>query len=141
MRRVLGILRDPDASFDLAPLPNIADLRAMRGVDGRLVELAIHGAPDSVAASLGLTIYRLVRSALEAATERSPSQPLVANIRFAATSVKVELSVAGALCVGWPTVAMREWVALCDGYLGTASSPTAGEWLTVTIPQPSEVYA
>ena len=141
MRRVLGILRDPDGSIDLTPMPGIADLGSIRGAHGRTVTLKIQGSPDSAPASLDLAVYRLVRSALDAATECPPSQPLIANMRFSSTHVEVELSVAESVCVGWPTVAMREWVALCDGYIGTASSPAAGEWLTVSFPQPSEVYA
>jgi signal transduction histidine kinase len=141
MRRVLGILRDPDRSFDLAPLPGLADLGSLRGGDGRALVLTVHGSVPALPASLDLALYRLVQSGLDTATERPATEPLTVSIRFSAARVEVELSVAGGLCVGWPTVSMREWVGLCGGQIGTTSAGSSGERLTVAIPQPSGVYA
>jgi len=141
MRRVLGILRDPASSFDLVPLPGVADLRSLCGADGRALVMTVHGSAPNLPASLDLAIYRLVQSGFDAATERPASEPLNVTIRFSATLVEVELSVAGSVCVGWPTVSMLEWVGLCDGQIGTTSVGSSGERLTVAIPQPSGVYA
>ena len=141
MRRVLGILRDPSRSLDLAPLPGVADLGSLRGPDGRSLALAIHGEAHNLPASLDLAVYRLVQSALDSATERPATEALDVTIRFVAARVEVELSITGSVCVGWPTVSMREWAALCDGQIGTTSTGPAGELLAVVIPEPSAVFA
>jgi signal transduction histidine kinase len=141
MRRVLGILRDPSRSLDLAPLPGVADLGSLRGPDGRSLALAIHGEAHNLPASLDLAVYRLVQSALDSATERPATEALDVTIRFVAARVEVELSITGSVCVAWPTVSMREWAALCDGQIGTTSTGPAGELLAVVIPEPSAVFA
>ncbi len=141
MRRVLGILRDPSRSLDLAPLPGIADLGSLRGPDGRSLALAIHGEAHNLPASLDLAIYRLVQSALDSATERPATMLLDVTIHFVARWSKWSCPSPEASVSAWPTVSMREWAGLCDGQIGTTTTGPAGELLTVVIPQPSAVYA
>lgn len=141
MRRVLGILRDPDRAFELAPLPGVADIASLRGDDGRELVLTVHGSVPVLPASIDLALYRVVQSALDSATDRPFDEALEVIVDFTHAGVEMEISVAGSVCVAWPTVSMREWMALCQGRIGTARAEPAGERLTIAIPQLSGASA
>ena len=67
MRRILGVLRDPEQEVDLVPQPAVGQLyeliEAARAT-GRRVELHIEGAPRPLSASVDLAVYRIVQEAL-----------------------------------------------------------------------------
>ncbi len=70
MRRLLGVLRDGDASEDLGPQPGVAELRALANTvedAGMQVELSVQGEERPLPASAALSVYRIVQEALTTA--------------------------------------------------------------------------
>lgn len=67
MRRMVGVLRDPDEAPALAPQPGVNQLdRLIEGVReaGLPVRLRVEGEPAQLPAGLDLTVYRLVQEGL-----------------------------------------------------------------------------
>ena len=70
MRRLLGVLRQPDepaARPELSPQPGVAELAALaEGVraTGLPVALVIDGDPDQLPAAVDISAYRIVQEAL-----------------------------------------------------------------------------
>lgn len=129
MRRILGVLRRPDAPAELAPQPGVGQIHRLverARESGREVEFAVHGDPGPLPASVDLGLYRILEEALAAAT---PGR-LEVRLDFAPGGVELEVSFPGAATAGWPTLAMRERVALCAGELHLD-----GERLRVRLPR------
>ena len=74
------------------------------------------GEPGTLAAGVDLGLYRILEDALESARRhRAPS--VAVTLRFRDEDLELRLT---ARCHGpnaWPTDAMRERIALCDGAL------------------------
>jgi signal transduction histidine kinase len=119
VRRVLGILRDPDEPVGLAPLPGIGHLDELRAVDGRGARLLVVGSARPVPASVDLGVFRIAESALASVREHPSDEPLEVGLRYAPGSVEIELSVGGQPCAAWPTPTMREWADVCGARLGS----------------------
>ncbi|MDO5740631.1 MAG: sensor histidine kinase [Ornithinimicrobium sp.] len=67
MRRLVGVLRDPDVGHDLAPQPGVAalgDLVERARESGLEVDLEVTGQRPHLPAGLDLTAYRIVQEAL-----------------------------------------------------------------------------
>jgi signal transduction histidine kinase len=116
MRRVLGVLRDGDEAAELSPQPGVGQIHAM--VDAarrghRHIELFVQGDPGSLPASVNLGLYRILEDALTSAGEDT-TQPMEIALRFGETHVQLTVR-AGVASLSWPTLAMRERVALCEG--------------------------
>ncbi len=115
MRRILGVLRHADDIAELAPQPGVGQIHLLvesARDSGREVELDVEGEPGPLPASVDLGVYRILEEALETAA------PGALDVRLAFTARDVELSISGASGESdWPTLAMRERVALCDGEL------------------------
>ncbi|HEV7174295.1 MAG TPA: histidine kinase, partial [Solirubrobacteraceae bacterium] len=119
MRRILGVLRRGDDRAGREPQPGVAQVYSLiqRARErGQPVELRVDGEPGTVAAGVDLSLYRILEDALESA--RRHSAPSVAvTVRFRDEDLELRLT---APCRGpnaWPTDAMRERIALCDGAL------------------------
>lgn len=116
MRRILGVLRrtDDDAA-SLAPQPGVGQIDALverARAGGRELALDVDGEPGPLPASVDLGVYRILEDALASAG------PGRLGVRLAFSEHDVGLSVTGNLRDGeWPTLAMRERVALCEGEL------------------------
>jgi signal transduction histidine kinase len=132
MRRVLGVLRHADEAPSLAPQPGVGQIYALvelaRG-RGRAIELSVEGEPGPLPASVDLGIYRVLEEALRASADGMDVQ-----LRFGRDDVELEVN-AGRLrpSVRWPTLAMTERVAICDGVI----DGTDGR-LLVTMPRELE---
>jgi signal transduction histidine kinase len=136
MRRILGVLRRADQEADLAPRPGIGQIPALVGQtrdNGGSVSLTVAGEPGPLPASVDLCLYRIVQDAL-ASLDRSPSAPIEIFLRFAAGDVELQVISAGQPCLSWPTVAMTEAVALCEGDLDIDTIPDHGDRLLVRMP-------
>ncbi len=138
VRRVLGILRDEDDPVDLYPLPGIAQLDSLRGIDGRRARVQVTGSPRPVPASVDLGVFRIAESALESASGHPDPSPLDVSLQYTPSSVDLGLSVGGRRCLGWPTPSMREWADLCEARLA-AEAHGASDRLIVSIPDVSSV--
>jgi signal transduction histidine kinase len=136
MRRVLGVLRDGDEAAELSPQPGVGQIHALiEAVRDRLpVELHVEGEPDSLPASVNLGLYRILEDALTSAGEDT-THPTEVTLRFGEHDVELTVSTAGVASLSWPTPAMRERVALCEGEIEVGITPSAGERMVVRLPR------
>jgi signal transduction histidine kinase len=127
MRRVVGLLRDPeDGAEELRPQPGLADLAAL--VDearaaGAEVEFVLDPPPLAPPPSLQLTVFRIVQEALTNARRHAPGASVRVRVQGADQALCVEVSSrAGAVPVrpsagGHGLVGMRERVRMHGGTL------------------------
>jgi signal transduction histidine kinase len=137
MRRVLGVLRRSEEAPTLAPQPGVGQLYALveaaRSV-GRSVDLSVEGEPGPLPASVDLGVYRIVEEALATVG----SQRAQVWLRFGEDVVELEVFAAGVNGSSpWPTLAMRERVAICDGVIHDAGHED-GRRLIVSVPRALE---
>lgn len=130
MRRLVGVLRDPEREGDLAPMPGIAalpDLVASARKAGLAVVLDLTGAPCDLPAGLDLTVYRIVQEALTNVRRHSEATRARVHLDFGATQLLVEISDPGPARPdtekpGHGLLGMRERVELFDGDLDIAAT-------------------
>jgi signal transduction histidine kinase len=116
MRRILGVLRRVDEVAELAPQPGVGQIHKLveRARDQRRqVELEVDGDPGPLPASIDLGVYRILEDALAS----TGAGLLEARLTFAERDVELDVTSHSAPAARWPTLAMRERVALCDGEL------------------------
>ena len=119
MRRILGVLRHSEERGGREPQPGVAQVYSLiqRARErGQPVELRVEGEPGTLAAGVDLGLYRILEDALESA-RRHPAPSVGDTLRFREEDLELWLT---ASCPGpnaWPTEAMRERIALCDGVL------------------------
>jgi signal transduction histidine kinase len=133
MRRILGVLRRGAASPELAPQPGVGQVHTLveeARSAGRRVVLHVEGEPAPLPVSVDLAVYRIVEEALFASTGAA-----TVDLRFVAHEVQLEIACAGWGDEPWPTVAMSERVALCEGTVEADPEPDAGGRLLVRLPQ------
>jgi hypothetical protein len=134
MRRMLGVLRHSQETPSLAPQPGVGQVYALveaaRGRGG-FVELSADGDPGPLPASVDLGIYRMLEETLAAeGLERG-----VVRLRFRDDEVELELIAQGLDdSTPWPTLAMRERAAICQGTIH-GESGSAARRLVVTMPR------
>lgn len=117
MRRILGVLREPDQVAELAPQPGIGQIPALverARQAGHRIALTVEGEPAPTPAGVDLAVYRIAEEAL-AALGRDDEEHLEVLLRFRGNDVELQLGAANTMLAQWPTVAMRERVALCHG--------------------------
>jgi signal transduction histidine kinase len=116
MRRILGVLRRVDQVAELAPQPGVGQIHGLverAREQHRRVELEVDGDPGPLPASIDLGVYRILEDALA----RTGAGPVEVRLTFAERDVELDVSAHSAPAASWPTLAMRERVALCDGEL------------------------
>jgi signal transduction histidine kinase len=114
MRRILGVLRRVDEAAERAPQPGVGQIHGLverAREHHRQVELEVDGDPGPLPASIDLGVYRILEEAL-ASTGAGPVQ---VRLTFAERDVELDVTSHSPPTVSWPTLAMRERVALCDG--------------------------
>jgi signal transduction histidine kinase len=119
MRRILGALRHSDDGHELEPQPGVAQVYALiqrARVRGQHVELSVDGEPGTLPAGVDLGLYRILEDALESTRRQRPLTIAVA-LRFREEDLELRLTARCEGPNGWPTDAMRERVALCEGAL------------------------
>ena len=137
MRRLLGVLRHGDDRSWREPQPGVAQVHALiqRARErGQTVELRIHGEPGTLAAGVDLGLYRILEDALDSA-RRPPAPSVAVTLRFREEDLELRLT---ARCHGpnvWPTDAMRERIALCDGALEDQLADEDGWQLVARMPR------
>jgi signal transduction histidine kinase len=122
MRRLLGVLREDEASYAPQPgigrLPDLLDEARSGGLD---VDLSEEGERPQLSPGLDLTVYRLVQEALTNARKHSGSGRAQVRIRYEARELELEVSneVNGRVPEQGPgghgLVGMRERVRLFGG--------------------------
>jgi signal transduction histidine kinase len=116
MRRILGVLRRAGEAAELAPQPGVGQIHGLverAREQHRQVELEVDGDPGPLPASIDLGVYRILEEALASAG----AGPVEVRLTFAERDLELDVSAHSAPAVSWPTLAMRERVALCDGEL------------------------
>ena len=116
MRRILGVLRRAGEAAELAPQPGVGQIHRLverAREQHRQVELEVDGDPGPLPASIDLGVYRILEEALASTGDG----PVEVRLTFAERDLELDVSAHGAPAVSWPTLAMRERVALCDGEL------------------------
>lgn len=147
MRELLAVLHD-DETRGVRPAPGLGDLDDLvedyRGA-GLRVRLVEHGTRPELAATLGLTTYRVVQEALSNALRHAgmvpvtvevdwPGDPLVLTITDVSTDGQPPAPVGTA---GHGLAGMRERVAVHGGRL--EAGPTDTGWrVRVELPRPRE---
>jgi signal transduction histidine kinase len=117
MRGILGVLRHVDGRAELVPQPGVAQIYSLilRARErGQPVELSVDGEPGTLSAGVDLGLYRILEDALESA-RRQPALAVGVALRFREEDLELRLTARGPGPNGWPTDAMRERVALCNG--------------------------
>jgi hypothetical protein len=71
------------------------------------------GDPGPLPASIDLGVYRILEEALAS----TGAGAVAVRLTFAERDVELDVSAHSAPAASWPTLAMRERVALCDGDL------------------------
>jgi signal transduction histidine kinase len=136
MRRILGVLRRPDDKADLSPAPGVGQIPALveraRGAR-RLVALHVDGDPGPLPASVDLGVYRILEEAL--ASNDDSDGPVDIVLRFGADDVELDVISHGEPRLEWPSIAVRERVALCQGVVDVDIVPGRGERLVVRLPR------
>jgi signal transduction histidine kinase len=134
LRQVLGVLRDPAATAETAPLPGLAELPALVGPGLSL------SAPDDVPAAVQLTAYRVVQEALSNVRRHAPDTDVTVTVGAAGDALRVTVvNTAPAVPVpvtasGYGLAGMRERTALRDGTLDAGPTPDGGWRVEALLP-------
>jgi signal transduction histidine kinase len=128
MRRILGVLRHNDEVGELQPQPGVDRIYALiqrAREHGQPVELSVAGEPGTLPAGVDLGIYRILEDALRSAAQQ-PGGIVGVALRFGEVDLELHLTAECDGPSGWPTLVMRERVALCGGEEETLSHDDRG---------------
>jgi signal transduction histidine kinase len=123
LRRVLGVLRDPDVDDRRQPLPDLTDLDSLVGSFPDLaVNLTYAGDVGGVGPGVALAGYRIVQEALTNALRHGHAKSVTVDVRVSDDVVALEViddGLGGSITNpnGHGLVGMRERVAACHGVL------------------------
>jgi signal transduction histidine kinase len=128
MRRILGVLRR-------SPQPGVGQIPALverlRSAQ-RPVVLHVEGVPGPMPASVDLGIYRILEEALAGVVDGV--DPVDVALRFGVDYIELSVTSPSRTHLDWPTTAMRERAALCQGTTEVESIVGPGERLVVRLP-------
>jgi signal transduction histidine kinase len=137
MRRILGVLRNPDEHADTAPAPGIDQLEALVekvAAAGRDVRMTVSGTPVPVPPGVGVSVYRIVQESLSNALRHAPGAAATVALTYDDTPPAVRVRVENGPSPADPPagdrpgarhglVGMRERAAMLRGTL--TAGPTA----------------
>ncbi|TDE09541.1 sensor histidine kinase [Jiangella asiatica] len=152
MRRVVGVLRTPDADSretpqlaTLTPQPGLADLTELADhmrAAGLPVRVEIEGEPGAVPVGVELAAYRVIQEALTNTIKHAGPSAATVQVRYLPTELHIQIDddgngVAAALESGRPghgLLGMRERVALYGGTLAVGPRRGGGFEVRAKIP-------
>ena len=156
MRRLLGMLREPDEGLELTPQPGLGELPALAEsvrAAGLPVRLVIDGDRAAVPAAVDVSAYRIVQEALTNVLKHAGSARAEVSIGYADDAVTIEVADDGADLHAVPALAatdlvvagappasgrgltgMRERVALFGGELRAGPKPEGGFTVRARLP-------
>ena len=149
MRRLLGMLREPDEEPALAPQPGLGELPALAEsvrAAGLPVRLVVDGAGAALPAAVDVSAYRIVQEALTNVLKHAGSAHAEVSIGYVDDSVTIEVTDDGpgleATDLVWAEEAqggrgltgMRERVALFGGDLRAGPRPDGGFAVRARLP-------
>jgi signal transduction histidine kinase len=145
MRRMLGMLRDPAADPELAPMPGLAQVDSLverMARAGLQVELTVSGTPGKLPPGLDISGFRIVQEALTNVLKHAEAS--TASVRIAHGPEHLEIEVlddgrgrAGATGAGQGLTGMHERVALYEGVLEVGALSPHGWRVFARLPQVS----
>jgi signal transduction histidine kinase len=144
LRRLVGMLREPDADADRAPQPNLSNLDALVVTireSGLPVDLQVEGTPSPLPAGLDLSAYRIVQEALTNALKHAGPAHATVVVTFRGDTLELDVSddgygAAAANGGGHGLAGMRERVALYGGELVIGPQPGRGYRVRAQLPLP-----
>ncbi|MER7766202.1 histidine kinase [Kitasatospora sp. NPDC096140] len=138
LRRVLGVLKDPEAGRQLAPQPRLAELadvaERVRGA-GLRVELELPEEKGALPADVEAAAYRIVQEALTNTVKHAGADRVAIRVRRSAEVLEVVVSdngrgvppTADRAVIGWSggrgLVGIRERAAACGGLAEAGPGP------------------
>ncbi|WP_109473049.1 sensor histidine kinase [Ornithinimicrobium cavernae] len=130
MRRVVAMLRDPDAGGELTPQPgtgSLPELLEAARASGLTVDLQVTGSRPQLPAGLDLTAYRIVQEALTNVRRHSRATRADVAMQFGADHLEITVRDVGppreeeSAGAGHGLVGMRERAALFGGHVETSA--------------------
>jgi len=148
MRRLLGILRDPNEETGLTPQPGIGDLAALadsvRG-SGLPVHLVIDADHTGLPAAVSVSAYRIVQEALTNILKHAGPAHAEVAVTCAGDAVTIEVTDDGTRPPAGPAhpgghglAGMRERAAILGGELAAGPRPGGGFAVQARLPLTSE---
>lgn len=145
LHRLLGFLRQVGDSDELAPQPGLAQLAglaaSMRSSD-LAVELSVEGEERPVAATVGVSTYRIVQEALTNTLKHAGASRADVHLRYWPDQLEIEILDDGRGNVNSPSpgglglIGMRERVALHGGTMASGPAPGGGFAVRARLPTP-----
>ena len=134
LRRVLGVLRDPDAAADSDPQPGLADLPVLAR-DATLSTDVTGPVPPAVQ----LIAYRVVQEALSNARRHAPGTAVAVRVATADGALRITVGNgpggrSAGRGAGYGLTGMRERVEPAGGTLHAGPRPDGGWQVDVTLP-------
>jgi signal transduction histidine kinase len=144
LRRLLGILREPESGAELASPPGLDrldDLVEQARAAGLPVDLRIEGARRALSPGVDLTAYRIVQEALTNARKHAGEARAAVRIRYAPHEIQIEIVDDGRGLAGrngeesgLGVVGMRERAALYGGRLEAGAREMRGYRVHAVLP-------
>ena len=145
LRRILALLRDPDATGppELAPAPSLDrldELVAHFRAAGVPVRLARTGRPRRLADGVELSVYRIIEEALTNVARHTRPTDVLVRLRYGATTLEVTVEDDGAAPppadpdAGHGLLGMRERAEALGGELTAGARPGGGFRVAATVP-------
>ncbi len=147
MRRLLGVLRDPDETQALAPPPGLArlaELAAQVGEAGLAVRLEVTGEPRPLPTGFDLSCYRIVQESLTNALRHGGATRATVTVQHRNGEVRLEVLDDGTAspsqehAPGHGLVGMRERAALFGGELSAGPLERGGWQVRARLPVPAD---
>jgi signal transduction histidine kinase len=143
-RRLLGVLRDPDDDYGLAPQPGISELAALADsvrTAGLQVNLAINGDQGALPGAVGVSAYRIVQEALTNVLKHAGPARADVTVDCTGKAVAIEVTDDGAgppavsaHAAGQGLAGIRERVAIFGGELHAGPRPGGGFAVRARLP-------
>jgi len=146
MRRMLGMLRDPEEDPELAPMPGLAQVDSLlerMARAGLQVELTVSGTPTRLSPGLDISGFRIVQEALTNVLKHAEASSATVRITHGAEHLEIEVLDDG--CGrgisdrggGQGLTGMHERVALYQGVLEVGAVSPHGWRVFARLPQQS----
>ena len=142
LRRMLGLLRDPELDPALDPQPGLTHVQTlveqMRAV-GLPVDLTVEGEPHPLPAGVDLCAYRIVQEALTNTLKHARPANARVTVRYGANDVELEVlddgeGISNGAPAGHGITGMRERTRLYGGTLETGERPGGGFAVRARLP-------
>jgi signal transduction histidine kinase len=144
MRRMVGLLRAPESSTDLTPMPSLRQVEQLvqtvkdAGLD---VKLEIRGRARALDDGIELSTYRIIQESLtNVARHGGPQATAHVSLSYGDNSIDVEIVDTGRGAASKPSeeghgiIGMRERVAVLQGEFDAGPRPGGGFRVRARIP-------